>query len=134
MRLTIGKKLNTLVVTLQMLSIGGVVVLATQLFTSDLTGLLRKGTIDGATMLAGRVRAEMKHVADRARTLGAASLEEYKYDEDKLRFLRDNMAIDAQYIGMGLYRKGPSGIVRAIQYTYSFASYGLRQYVRLGQI
>jgi glycosyltransferase involved in cell wall biosynthesis len=37
-------------------------------------------------------------------------------------------------VGMGLYRKGPSGIVRAIKYTYSFASYGLRQYVRLGQI
>jgi len=37
-------------------------------------------------------------------------------------------------IGMGLYRKGPAGIVRAIRYTWSFASYGLRQYVRLGQI
>lgn len=37
-------------------------------------------------------------------------------------------------VGMGLYRKGPSGIFRAMKYTYSFASYGLRQYVRLGQI
>lgn len=37
-------------------------------------------------------------------------------------------------IGMGLYRAGLSGIVQAIKYTYSFASYGLRQYVRLGQI
>mgnify|MGYP003803851225 CR=1 FL=1 len=37
-------------------------------------------------------------------------------------------------IGMKLYRKGPSGILRAIKYTYSFASYGLKQYVRLGQI
>lgn len=37
-------------------------------------------------------------------------------------------------IGMKLYRRGPSGILRAIRYTYSFASYGLKQYVRLGQI
>ncbi|HNT08773.1 glycosyltransferase family 2 protein [Methanoculleus sp.] len=37
-------------------------------------------------------------------------------------------------IGMGLYRKGPSGIIQAIRYTYSFTSYGLKQYVRLGQI
>lgn len=37
-------------------------------------------------------------------------------------------------IGMRLYRKGPAGIFQAIKYTYSFASYGLKQYVRLGQI
>jgi glycosyltransferase involved in cell wall biosynthesis len=37
-------------------------------------------------------------------------------------------------VGMRLYRAGPSGILRAIRYTYSFASYGLKQYVRLGQI
>lgn len=37
-------------------------------------------------------------------------------------------------IGMKLYQVGPSGIFLAIRYTYSFATYGLRQYVRLGQI
>jgi glycosyltransferase involved in cell wall biosynthesis len=37
-------------------------------------------------------------------------------------------------VGMKLYRRGPSGIIRAIRYTYSFASYGLKQYIRLGQI
>lgn len=37
-------------------------------------------------------------------------------------------------IGMKLYQAGPSGILRAIRYTYSFASYGFKQYVRLGQI
>jgi adenylate cyclase len=105
MRLTIGKKLNGLIIALQLLSISGVVLLATQLFTSDLTGLLRKGTLDASAMLSGRVRAEMKHVADRARILGAASLEEYKYDEDKLRFLVDNLATDPLWIGLSLYRR-----------------------------
>lgn len=104
MRLTIGKKLNGLVVTLQLLSITGVVVLAVQMFTSDLAGNLRKGTIDVSAMLSGRIRAEMKHVADRARMLGAASLESFKYDEDRLKFLQDNLAVDSTYVGLSLYR------------------------------
>lgn len=107
MRLTIGKKLNSLTLSLLLLSIGGVVVLAVQLFTADLEGLLRKGTLDVSSMLAGRVRAEMKHVADRTRMLGAASLEDFKYEEDRLRFIQDNLAVDSQYIGMGLYRQQP---------------------------
>jgi adenylate cyclase len=104
MRITIGKKLNTLLIGLQCLSIGGVVVMATRLFTSDLEGLLRKGTLDVSAMLAGRVRSEMKHVYNRVRTLGAASLESFQYDEDRLKFIQDNLAIDSQYIGLGLYR------------------------------
>jgi adenylate cyclase len=110
MRFTIGKKLNSLIVILQLLSIGGVVVLATQLFTSDLAGLLRKGTLDISAMLAGRVRAEMKHVADRARTLGAASLEDFQHSEDRLKFIQDNLATNDQTIGLSLYRleEGPN--------------------------
>ncbi len=111
MRLTIGKKLNGLLISLQILSIGGVVILATQLFTADLTGLLRKGTLDVSTMLAGRVRAEMKHVADRARMLGAASLESFTEDADRQRFIQDNLAVDATYIALAIYRKNEEGVI-----------------------
>jgi adenylate cyclase len=107
-RLTIGKKLNGMLVALQLLSIVSVVIVATTIFKNDLTNLLRKGTLDVSTILAGRVRAEMKHVADRARMLGAASLEDYKYDEDKLRFVQENLAVDPQYVAMALYRRGAS--------------------------
>jgi len=109
MRLTIGKKLNSLIVTLQLLSIGGVIVMATQLFTSDLTGLLRKGTLDVSGMIASRVRAEMKHASDRARILAAASYEDYRHNEDKIRFLETNLSSDPQYVGLGLYRRNEAG-------------------------
>ncbi len=104
MRLTIGRKLNSLILLLQIMSIGGAVTLATELFTSDLTGLLRKGTLDTASMLSGRVRAEMKTAADRARTLGAASLEDFRYPEDRIRFIQDNLAVDSKFIGLSLFR------------------------------
>src|SRR5687768_2907552 len=105
MRFTIGKKLNSMIVTLQMLSIGGTVFLATRLFTDDLTGLLQKGTLDESSLLSGRVRSEMKSVADKIRMLGAASLEEFRYPEDRLKYLQDNLASDKQIIGLSLYRE-----------------------------
>ncbi|MCC7442608.1 MAG: HAMP domain-containing protein [Bdellovibrionales bacterium] len=116
MRLTIGRKLNGLIVALQLMSICGVVVLAVQLFTSDLEGLLRKGTLDTSSILATRVRAEMKHVAERARTLGAASLEDFKYPEDRLKFLQDNLAVDAQYVALSVYRRDAGGATFAPQW------------------
>lgn len=104
MRFTIGKKLNSMIVTLQVLSIGGTVFLATRLFTDDLSGLLRKGTLDEAAQLSGRVRSEMKSVADKIRMLGTASLEEFRYPEDRLKYLQDNLAADKTAIGLSLYR------------------------------
>lgn len=105
MRLTIGKKLNSLIVALQILSIGGTVFLATGLFTDDLSGLLRKGTIDESTLLAGRVRAEMKHVADRVRMLGSASMEQFQYEADRIQFIQNNLSADNQSVSLGVYRK-----------------------------
>ena len=48
------------------------------------------------------VRAEMKHVADRARTLGTASLEDFRYPEDRLKFIQDNLALDPQTVRINL--------------------------------
>lgn len=106
-RLTIGKKLNTLVIALQVLSIAGVVALATRLFTSDLEGLLRKGSLDASAMLSGRVRAEMKGIADRARTMGSASLQEFQFPEDRIQFLQDTLAVDPHTLALTLLREDP---------------------------
>ncbi len=109
LRLTIGKKLNALILTLEVLSIGGAILLATQLFTSDLTGLLRKGTLDSAVLLSSRVRSEMKDAADRARTLAAASLEDFRNAADRVRFIQDNLSIDSRFLGLGLYQLSKEG-------------------------
>ncbi|MCM2324390.1 MAG: adenylate/guanylate cyclase domain-containing protein [Oligoflexia bacterium] len=104
MRLTIGKKLNSLVLLLSFLGIFGVVSLATHLYSEDLSGLLRKNTLDSASLLSGRVRAEMKHLADQARLLGAISFEEFAHPEDQVKFLQETIAQDAQILGIALYR------------------------------
>jgi adenylate cyclase len=104
MRLTIGTKLNGLLIALLTLSLAGVLVVATQLFTSDLTGLLQKGILDTSATLASRLRAELGTVAERARILGSVSLEEFKYPEDRASFIRDNLQLDEKYVALGLYR------------------------------
>ncbi|MCM2278168.1 MAG: HAMP domain-containing protein [Oligoflexia bacterium] len=104
MRLTIGKKLNSLVLLLSFVGIFGVVSLATHLYSEDLSGLLRKNTLDSASLLAGRVRAELKRSAEQARLLGAVSLEEFAHPEDQVKFLQDNLSLDPQLYGLSLYR------------------------------
>lgn len=103
MRLTIGKKLNGLIVLLLILGIGGIVILATQLFTGDLSGLLKKGTLDTSSMLSSRIRSDMKSIAERVRMLGAASLEDFKYSADRIKFIQDNLSVDSQYVSLSLY-------------------------------
>lgn len=103
--ITIGKKLNALIVALLIPGIGGAVVLATQLFTSDFSSHLKTDTMDTSAIIAGRVRTEIKHVADHARVLGAASLEQFQYEEDRIRFIQENLAVVPQFLGQTVYKR-----------------------------
>ncbi|MGE0614910.1 MAG: adenylate/guanylate cyclase domain-containing protein [Bacteriovoracia bacterium] len=109
MALTIGKKLNGLVLLLQICSIGGTVYLAADIFTSDFMDLMRGGTTNTAALFGSRIRAAMKDVADRARTLAAASKEEFRSREDQIKFIEDNLGVDPMYVGLSLYKKGKDG-------------------------
>ena len=104
-RVTIGKKINTLIVLLLIPGIGGAVVLATNLFTSDFSSHLKTDTLDTAAILAGRLRADLKHTADHARMLGAASLEQFQFEEDRIRFIQENLALGPQLLGQSLYKR-----------------------------
>ena len=86
MRFTVSKKLNAFLVTLLLMGIGGAIFLATQMFTIDLVGQLRKGIWDVSSLLAGRVRGEMVHSAKWAQVLGAASIEDFRYSQDRVKF------------------------------------------------
>lgn len=110
MRLSLAKKLSALVVGLQIVSICGVVALAARLIALDHLAVLRKGTRDTAFVLATRIQAELKYVADRARLLGAASLETFRDDKDRLRFVQEHLVADAGVISLALYRPAASGI------------------------
>ncbi len=105
MRLTVGKKTSAILMTVLLLGIGGAIVLATQLFTSDMIGLLKKDTLDVSALLAGRMQAEMRVLAERAQFLGAASLEEFRYPEDRLAFLNRGFSNDTRHIALSLYRR-----------------------------
>lgn len=103
MRLTVSKKLNTFLVTLLLLGIGGAIFLATQMFTIDLVGQLKKGIWDVSSLLAGRVRGEMAHSAKRAQILGAVSVEDFRYSQDRLKFLRKNLSTDSHHLALSFY-------------------------------
>jgi adenylate cyclase len=102
-RLTIRKKINLILIGLQIATVVGVVTLATYLFTEDLPGVLRKTNFDVASILASRVRSEFKLATDRMSSLGAASLEEFKVEDDKFKFLEDLIAADNQLYAVSLY-------------------------------
>ncbi len=102
-RLTIRKKLNLIVIGLQIATVVSVVMLATYLFTEDLPGVLRKTNFDVASILASRVRSEFKLATDRMRTVGAASVENFASEDDKFKFLEDILASDNQLFAVSLY-------------------------------
>ena len=103
MRLTIGKKLNLLIVVVQLISAVSVIGIASHLFTSDLPGILRKTNLDVASLLASRVRTELSFVTDRMRIIGGGSLEDFRAEEDKLRFLEQVINLDNQIFAISLY-------------------------------
>jgi adenylate cyclase len=102
-RLTIGIKLNAIVVGLQILTTIGIVSIATYLFSEEFPGLLRKSNLDAASLLAGRVRSEVLLVADRMRSSGLASLEQFKSEDHRLSFLEELIGADDQLFAIGLY-------------------------------
>ncbi|MCM2324130.1 MAG: SpoIIE family protein phosphatase [Oligoflexia bacterium] len=103
MVLSIGRKINLLLVSMLLLTGGGIVVTATDLFTSDLGHLISKGALDAAAMLSSRARGELRHVASRAFTLGMASLQEFRYPADRLQFIEESLKRDSQLAGLSLY-------------------------------
>ena len=109
LRLTIGIKLNSIVIGLQVLTTIGVVVIATLLFSEELPGVLRKANHDVATLLASRVRAEILLVSDRMRNVGSASLESFAGEAQKARFLEDIVSVDGQLLDVALYEIHGSG-------------------------
>jgi adenylate cyclase len=102
-RFTISKKLNSLVVGLQVLTTIGIVVIATYLFSEELPGILRKSSVEASSLLGSRVRAEIMLVGDRMRSVGHASLEQFGGPEQKQRFLEDLIGADQQLFAISLY-------------------------------
>ncbi len=106
MKITISKKLNGFIIFSLLVSIVAVIYLSTSRFTTDLAGLLRKDTVDVAAIIGGRVRAEMRQVADRARILSAVSLETFKDENSKNQFIDQNMSLEKDIFALGIFKKG----------------------------
>ncbi len=104
MRLTIAKKLNIFVVVLFIATTFGIFFLAADIFSSDMTTAVRRETLEVSAMLAGRVRTELRRTVDRGLLLALASLEDFKRDEDKLKFVERNLSADMQMIGLSQYQ------------------------------
>ena len=117
MRLTIGAKLNSLIVSTLVVSVCGTMWLGTKLFSSDLERMVHKGALDRATVLAGRVRNEMSSAARLAAVLGNASLLDFRFDEDRIRFIESGLGSDPTLLGVSLYEKSFGG-KRGGQYSF----------------
>lgn len=105
---SVGKKLSLYVALSTLLTAAAVGFVSYQILDSRITETFRKNTLDSSTLLASRVRNELRHVAEKARLLSAAALEEFKNADDQIRFLEDNLAIDDQFIAMSLFRRSPA--------------------------
>ncbi|MCM2278612.1 MAG: SpoIIE family protein phosphatase [Oligoflexia bacterium] len=104
MRFTLGRKLDALLVSMLLLSILGIGATATELFITDHTQLLRKGALDTAALLSARVRAEMAHLGDRLAILGSVSFGDFRYPEDRLLLIEENLARDPHIVALSVYR------------------------------
>jgi len=105
MKLTISKKLNSFIVLSLLASIVAVVSISTSYFTSDLVDLLRKDTLDTASIVAGRVRSEMRQVAERARLIAAISLQEFKTEPAKAEFIEKNFALERDIFAIAILKR-----------------------------
>jgi class 3 adenylate cyclase/HAMP domain-containing protein len=102
---SVGHKLSLLVGVAVLLSLFGLGVFSYQTIETKLSDLLRKDTLDTATLLSSRVRNELKYSAEKARTLAAMALEDFKNPDDQIRFLEENLALDDQLLAISLHRK-----------------------------
>lgn len=71
MRFTVSTKLNALLAGIIVTSLSLAVTLATQLFTTDLVGALKKTSMDLASLLAGRTRVHLESRLNAARNKAA---------------------------------------------------------------
>jgi adenylate cyclase len=110
MRLSVSKKLNTLLISMLVLGIGGAVWLATQLFSTDLVGHIKRELLDSVAVLSSRSRSEFGALLEKANLLGALSLEEFEYPEDRLKFLMDNLQGDPRIVSMALIESNEAGL------------------------
>jgi adenylate cyclase len=111
MKMTISKKLNGFIIASLLTSILSVVSLSTSGFTTDLVGLLHKDTVDVASIIAGRVRSEMRHVADISRVLSTASLQDFKTDSFKTKFIQDNIGFEKDVFSLALLKRQPAAVL-----------------------
>ncbi len=105
---SVGQKLSIFVGVAIFLSLIGLGTFSYQTMESKLAELLRKDTLDTATLLSSRVRNELKYAAEKARTLAAMALEDFKNPDDQIRFLEENLSIDEQLLALTLYRRSPA--------------------------
>jgi|GEM_PF-4555486 len=101
---SVGKKLSFFSAITVILATFVVGTLSYRFIEARFAEYLRKGTQDSATLLASRVRNEMRHFAEKGRILAAAAIEEFKNPDDQIRFLEENLAIDHQFVALTLYR------------------------------
>ncbi len=103
MRLTVGKKLNSLLFAMLALGIGGAVWLATELFSSDLVGHIKRELIDSVGLHSNRSRSEFTGLVEKAQVLGALSMEEFKYPEDRIKFLVDSIQTEERIVSLAMW-------------------------------
>lgn len=107
MQLSVGAKLNILLLLLMLTGIGGATYTSTRLFTTDLIGYFKKGTLDTSSLIAGRVNSELGKYISRAQILGTAALYEFRYPEDRLKFIEKQFSSQSQFIAIGSYSLNP---------------------------
>ena len=105
---SVGKKLSLFIGTVVLMAAFAIGYISYTLMEARFADVLRKGTLDAATLLSSRVRNELRHIAEKGRFLSAAALEDFRNSEDQIRFLEENLAIDDQFVAMSLLRRSPA--------------------------
>lgn len=79
--------------------------LVTYFFSSDLRGLTRRTTFDASYHLASRLQTELKTSVELARLVAAASFQDFRYEEDRDRFLREALRSRPQIFALTLVER-----------------------------
>ncbi len=106
MRLGVGAKINGTLVILLSAGIMGTVALSTSLFSDDLEGQIRREVLDTSTMISERIQSELLYLVEKSQLIGSASLEEFKYSEDRAAFIKDSLKQDTRFLKISMW--GPN--------------------------
>jgi adenylate cyclase len=110
-RVTISKKLSAIFATI-ILGMACAVYFSAQIFFEHHLELLNKKNLDTAVILSGRIQAEVKTWIERAQVVGAASLEEFRFPEDRIEFIRSQLSAPSDQnwvLGLAAYHIQNSG-------------------------